>query len=228
MSLDDQLIGLIDQRVRLHQVRGEALGTCVGRDIAGPGADVLFDGATVAVPVKVWGHVVLRPGMRCGLRKYGTEWIVEGAFATPAMGRAEIFTTATATSCGSTSYIDMAGLPTVEFTKLHENTWIDIDMSAMAFVNTAGQGSRFAVRLIQLEGDTPYTPVDLDGPIIFFSQVAHLGGSARYARSGVPAGRYTVQPRWRRTSGTVNIQANTEDLFHFILNEVVMSTSPYV
>jgi hypothetical protein len=222
VSYDESLIQLVDQRIRLNQQQTRALGTCVNRDDVGPGCLVLFDGSTVAVPVKVLGHVMLLANQRCALERFGTEWIVVGAFEAPALGMARSYEFASTMNTSSGTYVDCDGLTPFTFVKYRDTTSVVINYSAMAFSNTTATGVRFALRFTQTEGDTPYTPVDYNGPAIFWSQVAHLSSCVEFGvGAAMPAGKYTAQQRWRRTAGAGDPSANSTDLFAIVVREYV-------
>lgn len=235
MAYDEDLIALVDQRVRLHQSRTRAIGTCVSREVVGPGALVLFDGATVAVPVKVLGHVEIREGMRCTLDKYGSEWLVTGAFAIPQMGESVDFRfcVGTQTIAGS-SFVDHPGFVPVGFTKYHDQTWVDVFMAVSGFATVAATDARWGLRFTQTDGETPYTPVDLNANYMFWStanvRTAHsyqfvYAGTTQ--AGGIPAGQYSVQIRWRRSTGTGVVTNAGQDIYAIRMKETVRASSPY-
>lgn len=235
MNGPSELIGLIDQRIRAASGQTRAIGTCMERDIVGPGALVTFDGSTVAVPVKVLGQVVLRPSMRCTLDKYGTEWLVTGTFATPALGRATFYDSGTATSTTSTSFVGFGAMPTFDFIKYHDDSNVRIFMSGSCYASTNTARMRFAVRLVQTDGDTPWTPVDFVGPELRLDTLlVRQYGAADFTIPNtfngelLPAGTYTCTWRWRRTNGTGTLNADTTDMFSMVIEEKVLPSSPYV
>lgn len=234
-----ELVALVDQRIRAAAVATRAFGTCAGRDVVGPGASVLFDGSTVAVPVKVLGHVVLRAGMRCTLDKYGTEWIVTGAFAVPEFGYTNMFVPGVVTTTTSAAFTDVAGFPTFQFVKYHDATAVEFTQSAVCYSQTATSRMRYALRLTQTDGDTPYTPVDIVGVEIRLDDINIRSPQTQQwivpgptntmgSDVNIPAGVYTGVWRWRRTNGTGTLTMDTTDQFSLTVREKVLPSSPYV
>lgn len=231
-SHDEQLLALIDQRIRLHRQRTETLGTCQQRDATGPGAQVRFDGATVAVPVKVFGHVHVQAGMRCALDKYGSEWIVTGSWGTSGFGRESIVVFAGTEQTTSSSFADLTSVAPFTFVKMHTGTFVDIAMSVSAYSSAAGgTQARWALRFTQTDGDVPYTPTDLTTNYLWFSLAdTRFYQTTRFISSAViPAGTYSVQVRWRRSGGSGTVHNVTDnDHYSVTLQEVVKTSSPYV
>jgi len=227
---DEDLIRLVDQRIAQYSQRRSAVGTCVTREVIGWGASVLFDGATTAVPVKVLGHVELQPGMRCTLDKYGSEWLVTGAFAVPQMGEAGglAFNVGVVTT-SITTFADHTGLSTFTFQKFHDNTAVEIFHSGSGYATVQNTTARWALRLTQTEGETPYTPVDLNTFYLSWSTAnERIWGLSTFTYTGIPAGIYTGQWRWRRAAGTGVVTNAGEDFYSYKLREVVRASSPYL
>lgn len=225
-------IELIDERIRRAEAAEIKMGTCVSRDDAGPGAMILFsDGSTVAVPVKVFGQVVLNPGMRCGVIRYGTEWVVMGTFASPSLGYINQFAFAPATvpTVATGAFIDVAGFDPVTFTKLYDNTSIEIQHTCGGFADVGQTKVRWGVRFTQTRGNTPYTALDYQTCYIDFSVAnMHMSHTSLHSISLVPAGTYTVTTRWKRTGGTGIISTSGDDLYSLALREYVPPDNPYV
>ena len=231
-SLSAEQVALIDQRIRAHAQTTEAWGTCQARDATGPGAKVTFDGSTLGVDVIVAGHVMLRPGMRCTLNRYGSEWVVTNGFATPVLGRASMVVFSGSETTTSSSFADLTSIAPLAFTKLHSGTLADIDLTVSAFSTAAGgTTARWALRFTQIDGDAPYTPADLTINYLWFSIAdTRFSQTTRFTSAEViPAGSYSVQVRWRRASGSgtvTNVASN--DHYSLTLAEVVSPSSPYV
>lgn len=229
-AFDEQLIKLIDQRIAQYQTKTSSMGTCVSRATAGAEASVLFDGAKTPVPVKVLGHVSLRPGMRCSLDKYGSEWLVTGTFALTELGDYYNmrFGVGVATVTSATN-IDHAGQAPFTFTKFHDFTVIDIQMTASGYSTAAATGCRWALGFRQLSGDTAFVDTDFDTNYMEF-QVANsrIWQTVRFPYTGVPAGVYQVVPRWRRSSGAGTVTNAGTDFYAYTLKETVRSADPVV
>jgi hypothetical protein len=85
------LVKLIDARIEAARQRWTATGTLVERQSQSR-ATVTFDGSSVPVPVKVSGHVPTRADSRVMLTRFGSDWVVTGAFT----GTAELVAVASA------------------------------------------------------------------------------------------------------------------------------------
>lgn len=232
MTIDENLITVIDQRVRLGKVRERATGSCVTRETTGPTADVLFDGSTVAMPVKVLGTVFLTPGDRCVLDRFDTEWIVTGSFSAFGLGEASYQAFGPPGGTGgltSGSFVDFVDIPPITFDKAFDGTYVRMGLSASAYAETSPNTAvRFGFR---------FTPADVNGTtaqdialnsIYFNGMLDHEGNyhHARLAPFHLNAGRYTIQLRWRRSAGTGTIKADDQDMFALELDEGVATAVP--
>lgn len=232
MTVDDDLIRLIDQRIRLAQVRDRAGGACVSRAASGPGADVLFDGSTVAMPVKVLGSVFLTPGDRCVLEKFGTEWIVTGSFSAFGLGESSFPTVGPVGGTGvltSASFVDVQEIPPILFDKAFDGTYVRIGLTASAYCETtANTAVQFGLRFTPME-ENGTAAQDITLNKIFFNAVLDHEGNyynGRLAPFQLLSGRYSVQLRWRRTTGTGGIKADQEDQFAIEIDEGVATAVP--
>lgn len=73
------LLRLIDARIESARQRQTATGTVQERQSINR-ATVTFDGSALALPVKVLSHVAVRQSSRVTLVRFGSEWVVVGAF----------------------------------------------------------------------------------------------------------------------------------------------------
>jgi hypothetical protein len=230
VGLDIDLINMVRAQIRAEAQVANAIGTCVQRDTTGPGALVQFDGSSMAVPVKVLGHVVIRPSMRCTLTKYATEWIVTGSFAIPSFGYADrfVFGPGTPETTTAATFVDLAAIAPLSFTKYHDSTNVEMISSVAGYSTIASTSARWAVRLTQTSGSTPYTPADLNLNYIYWSTPnAHAWETVTHSVSNIPSGDYSVQVRWRRIGGTGVVTTSGDDLYAVTLREVVDPTDPY-
>jgi hypothetical protein len=78
-------LDLIDARVNAGRERTTAVGTLAERTSA-TRALVLFDGSSVAAPVKMFSAALAEEGDRVGLVKFGSDWVIVGAFAAVELG----------------------------------------------------------------------------------------------------------------------------------------------
>lgn len=229
-NLNPADIARIDQRIRYMVGTTRAVGVCVDRDSVGPGAQVLFDGSTVAMPVKVLGNVSLQPDIRCVLDKYGTDWFVTGAWSAFQLGEASYHNVGSTSESPGTSgvYVDLAQVTPRNFTKYYAATYVRMAIRATAFATTAAAELRFGIRLIPQSGQN-FTAADHNVTYFFYNNTVlgtHLPniGWARY--TNIPAGDYTWQVRWRRAGGTGTFTFNTDDEISVELDEGVRSGFP--
>lgn len=230
MTIDQDMIALIDQRIRAAQTLTEMRGTCVTRDSTGPGASVIFDGDVQAVPVKVLGHVYLNEGFRCVLGKFGSDWVVTGSWANPAaFGEASHFGIGPVTTATTTSavYTDLTDVPPITFTKYYDATYVQIAVQTGAFAATAGAAIRFGIRLTPQDISSTYTPTDYNVVQFQISPVGtHEAMSGVCRQIGIPTGSYTAQLRWLRSSGTGTLSFNNGDPICIQIDEAVRFVAP--
>lgn len=232
--LTEDQIALIDQRIAVSRARDRAIGSIVSRDTTGPGAQVVFDGSTVAVPVKCVGNVFCQPGDRVLLDRYGTEWIITNAFSSLALGEASVntFGPAVTVTLTSTTYVDMVDVPAATFTKFFDGSFIRFQFNAQQFVTNTVTRVQYALRLTATSGADGYTATDY--PMNFYaaatgSTFIHFGTTATGRITGVPAGQFSVQARWKRISGSVgNVQYNDDDIVSFELDERVAANAAHL
>lgn len=230
-TVDQNLIDLVDQRIRLSTARTRAAGTCVTRATTGPAADVIYDGSTVAMPVKVLGSVFLRPGDRCVLDLYGTDWVVTGSFTAQGFGESskQSFGPVAGTgSLSSSTFLDLSEIGPMIFDKAFDNTYVRMALSASAYITSGTPPAmvQFGFRV---------TPVDANGytatdhsltSILLDSATGHASGYYSVRATGLPAGRYSIQLRWRRSSGTALIKVDGNDVFSLEVDEGVRAVNP--
>lgn len=230
MSLDADLIQLIDQRVRAAQASNRSAGTCVSRAAAGPTADVVFDGSTVAMPVKVLGNVFVQPGDRVVMDRYGSDWVVTGSWSALAFGeasRAQLGPAGGTAQITSGTFLDIPDLTSVTFDKSFDATYVRIGMQVGAFCGTAGTGVRFGARFTPRDAGSSYPATDINMTTIFFNAALdHQANSSMFRVTDIPAGTYTVSWRWRRNAGTGFIQADSADQFALEVDEAVRAAVP--
>jgi hypothetical protein len=230
-NLDTDMVALIDQRIRAAGERTKAQGTCVTRDTTGPGGTVLFDGSTVAMPVKVLGNVFVQPGDRCVLDKYQTTWVVTGSFSAFGLGEASKVGNGPSTPTSaltSSTYVDLNEIGPLTFDKVYDNTMVQMTLSITMRSTTSGQvfSSRLGLRFTPLEGQN-YTATDLVMNFIRFEDTSQRLGNTYTARvTDIPAGAYSVQVRWRRVSSTGTGVVDSGDVYSIMLNEAIRSSSP--
>lgn len=108
-------------------------------------------------------------------------------------------------STTSATYVNMAGASTsFSFTKASSGTRLKATMNVGAFISgAANTRPGFAVQI----GSTDYDVVGMTiNPL-----ATHTINAGFVYLSGIAAGTYTVQGRWRRISGTGTLARNSED-----------------
>lgn len=226
-EFSDEDIALIDQRIRVAQQKMRAVGVCVSRDTTGPGAQVLFDGSTVAMRVKVLGNVSIQPGIRCVLDKYDTSWFVTGAWSAFQLGLSHYRDIGTGTdTTTSTTYVDSTQIGPQPFTKYYDNTQVQILGLIGAWVSGSASQLRFGIRFTPLSGQN-YTATDYNLTLLDYNVVnQHLSNAGGDRLTDLPAGDYSWQLRWRRVSGTGTMTTDTHDSFTIFVDEILKQGSP--
>jgi hypothetical protein len=229
--IDQDLIALIDQRIRAAQQMTRAAGTCVDRATTGPDANVIFDGSTVAMPVKVLGSVFLQNGDRCVLEKFGSNWVVTGSWAAVGLGGASLNQACQTPGISTTSstYSDVSQISGFTFTKLFDETFVRIGMTTSCFSTATSTRARFAMLLTPDDSSSTYVPTDYATTQMHFNVAnQHMSAYGLTRRFDIPAGTYTCQTRWRRISGTGSISADDADLFHLEVDEQVSQSARFL
>lgn len=115
-----------------------------------------------------------------------------------AMGNREGITVAAPSeSTTSSSYVNMGATSSFSFTKILGSTRLRIEMELTFFVTNADTSTRFGVRINGVD----YDVLHVGGNTIVANSNFAAAGSAIVA-SGLAAGTYTIQGRWKRTGGT--------------------------
>jgi hypothetical protein len=230
VSYADDQIRLIDERIALARRQDRATGTVVSRDTIGPGATVIFDGSTVAMPVRVAGGVGATDGDRVLLTRHGSDWIVTESFSAFSLGEANKALDNLGAATGaltSATFVDLAEFGGLPFAKTYDLTFVRMQVQAQAFVTGAAAKVFFALRFTPVAGGIGFTPSDVPMGGININQLnTHVSYTTPRRNTGIPAGTYTVTLRWRRVSGTGQIFADTNDSFAVELDEHVRALVP--
>lgn len=213
MAYNDDLIRLIDQRVRAASAVTVSMGTIVDRDPAGVTATVMFDGSTVAVPCKIFGWQRVDSGERVGLLKFGSEWLVIGSYDESGLGEASATGYFTSTNTTTTaSFADAGDGATVTFTKVRDTTAIRVGLIAYAYSTATATIAQFGVNVAGTDYAVGYLAYNVA------NQHMPIGGFTRI--TGIPAGTYTIPVRWRRISGAGIVNINGDDRYSFEVDEI--------
>jgi hypothetical protein len=117
-----------------------------------------------------------------------------------------------ADATSSAAYANLLGTSSFAFTKQDAASRLKVTIHAGGFVSVAGTKPMYGVLL----GATDYDVVSQTINTIN----AHTNVSGFSYLSGVAAGAYTVQGRWRRAAGAGSITRNTEDWLSISVKEL--------
>lgn len=212
MSIFDDLAGYVDQRIARAAPHNIHMGTVQSKWDGSIFTTVTFDGSNISVPVKTFQFVTT--GDRVGMVKFGSDWVVVGAFDVdfPQMVGNSAFATVGSTS--STTFVDFPGPIDVVLTKKYDftNVFVHIDVSHFIDPNQ-DIGCVFGVAVID---PVPAVAADYTTHKLHVKPVlTHSGSSglAGIAASVMPAGVYTLRMRWRKSAGgpAGNCHVDTND-----------------
>jgi hypothetical protein len=107
-------------------------------------------------------------------------------------------------STTSASYVNTVGTTSFSFTKDFTNTRVKLDMHITSQVSIAATGTRFGVSL----NGTDY---DVCQMVNAQANIRAQASGTTFIGSGLAAGTYTIQGRWKRVSGTGTCQRFVTD-----------------
>jgi hypothetical protein len=233
----EELINLIDQRIRAATSRERYSGTIVSRATTGNAAMVVFDGSTVAMPVKVAGGVFARAGDRCMLTLYGSDWVVTNSWAAVALGEAtnSVLISGPSGTLTSATFVDINEFDPMLFTKAYDQTYVRLGLQAACFCNVSGGTSvRWGVRVTPVDTSSAFSAQDFACGYIYFNQTGvHLQSSGftrvvSLAEGGMPAGDYMLSLRWLRWGGAGNLQFDSGDVFTLEADEGIRTVQRFL
>lgn len=116
-----------------------------------------------------------------------------------------------ATTTTSSSFANTAA--TFSFTKYSALTQVRIDFHASLWINgTVQTVAEFAVRMNSIDHVCLYVPMDVAS--------SHRSWKGSTMIPDLPAGAYTIQPRWRRVSGSGTVTMDGSDRMRIAAWEV--------
>lgn len=135
------------------------------------------------------------------------ELILSGGKLTPARlnaGENGVKVFATSGTMSSATYVNLPAVSTASFpvTKRSAASGLYVAMKILAFADAGSTGLRLGVLIGGVDYDVAlgyYTTANQYLPTVGFAYIA----------AGLAAGTYTVQPRWRRTTGAGLITTNS-------------------
>lgn len=229
-AYDRGQIDVIDARISLHLQRLMATGTIQTRDTTGTGATVIFDASTLAMPVKVPGHVHTLEHDRVTLGLFGRTWVVLGTFSRRQLGEAfarDIGPVSPGTTT-SASYVEMPNAVTVPFVKRYDLTAVRLGMIVHCYVTVAPTVVRTALYVEGTPGTetaATFTPLTIHLGTLNFNQAStHLPIVATTRSTLLPSGEYTLTARWLRTSGTGTLTYDSNDWSTIEIDELFRIT----
>lgn len=182
-------------------------------------AMVVFDGTSVAMPVKVSGHVGCVAGDRVCLQRFGSDWVVMAAFALNWAGNNGYSGAGAVGSVAVGAYANMPGTPNFTVTKRWNATRIKWTWAMSAYADAVGRTCVMGVSI-----DAGATTIDV-GKMNWANTggggfgVTRMFGVAQQWTSSVDAGIYTARARWK-TGGAGTITTDTDDYWSFGWQEV--------
>lgn len=223
---DEGLIRVMDARIAAAGLRRDAFGVVEARDTTGPGAMVTMDGSTVAVPVKVFGHVHCIEDDRVALTLIEGTWCVIGTFGrrTLAEASSRVVGPGVAGTTTSGSYVDMPVPPqVVSFIKRYDATAVRVQIATTLWSSVADTDVRIGMRVAGRAGtatEASFTAVDVDVGRLQLDTAFVRGTVVGMNRLLIPAGEYTMTARWRRSAGTGELRHDSADQTNMEIDEV--------
>lgn len=229
MSVDAELLAIIDSRIAAYLKPQVMMGTVEARDPTGSLATVRFDGDDTGVPVKVDAGVHVfppdrvlmqrvigsgqkQPDVRDPRKPSPGEWVVVAGFTrhTGPGGYVSARGVMVNDNVNVTSFTDMVDVPVLPFTKRYTDTRVNLNSNMGCFSNTVGAAVEFA---LQING------VDYPVGEYQWSVGMHVPvGGFNTTPGGIPAGDYNIVARWRRIpTGAIGI--NNADWYNISAEE---------
>lgn len=203
------MLEVIEQRIRALAQASLAVGTVMSVDTTALRAAVTFDGSSLAVPVKMFGHVDAVEGDRVGLQKFGTDWVIVGAYARRWQAVGGVHQLSAGGTMSSTTYADLPGSPQFTFTKRWSTSAVLMGIVSEVLTDTANTKAVFGLEWVDGTGVTfnTYNLAWLEMVSAF--NVGTIAG-INAGITGIPAGVWTVKGKWARWLGAGAIGQNTD------------------
>lgn len=199
----DTLMQAIREQIARNTPRTTDTGTVQSVRTEFYRAMVVMDGSSVAMPVKVIGNVNPGVGDRVHLTRYGSDWVITGAYATGGLGYGSVNESAAAGSTSSGTYAAIPSGTTFTFTKRWDFTLVRLDLLTSCFAAAAFSRVQFA---IQIDG-TPYPLAKQWFNAAIVRQT--VGGFDTVGF--IQAGDHTASVVWRLDTGPGSINQQIDD-----------------
>lgn len=219
-SYAETLAALMDQRVDAAFSRISHAGTVDSRATTGTACTVIFDGTSgVAASVKCPESVLVAPGDRVGMVKFGSDWVIVYNYALRTLANTSFSASLSAGTLSSTgTYADMPGSPSFTYTKMRDATFMRYSVNVSGLSTVTGTIWRLAARIVSADGSVSY-----DQDVGFYrldTTTRQQFGRWAMAASAHSAQAYTMTARWLRISGTGVLTTDTADSVEMRAEEV--------
>jgi len=216
------LAAFVDGRIDAAAGRNTHMGTVASRSTTGAYAEVIFDGTSgVPAPVKCFEHVLLAPGDRVGMVKFGSDWVIVGNYSIRAL--ANVFNQylfGTLTQITGTTFQDMDSSPGLTYTKMRDATIMRYTMGVSGACTTPPNIWRMGFHVSSADGVTSYDQEVGYHKLDVTTRQHFL--RARMASSAHAAGVYSIVARWTKISGSGFIQTDSADSVEMWAEEIVI------
>lgn len=220
---NDAMLNVIDARIAAHSRIDKVMATCVD-DSSDAGVDVIFDGASVSVPVKVAGGTRCFAQDRVMVQLYGATWVVTNSYSPEMRNVWTKNTVATASTTTSGTYVNMGGPITIDYEKHYSTSALLVSVQTSMWVTTAS--AQFALG-VNIDSFGAVGDIDMFRMTInALSTHTPTGGYRILGAEQGPhyttpvAGSYTATLRWARIAGTGTLTQDATDWVAFMIEEI--------
>lgn len=216
--LTTDLIQAIDARIRRGEQNIVAFGVVTTMTTV-TDAMVTFDGSAAPVPCKVLGDAQVLEGDRVTLVKVKPWWVVIGTLTRRWPGgvvKSGLFISST----GSTTSATLVDLPTileVSFTKMWDDTRVQLQMHGSCYVDSAPTMATFGVSMTGSAGVATSYNIAYQ---TFNVANSHMAVTNVASRINIPADTYLVRAQYARQAGTGTIFVDGNDQVGFAVTEI--------
>lgn len=206
------LVEISQDRVDAAVSANAKMATVIGRDAAGPGAQVIFYGSAGGQSdVKCPESVIVAEGDLVALVKVEHDWLIVANYTGRSLADEAIDTSwSSLTQVTPTTFVDMPNSPTIDWIKMRDSTIMRFSLQTSAFGSNTANQVKHALHITSSDGATDYVEEISHMVMNTTGDHYHFTGSVK-AASAHPAGGYSAVVQWRRSSGTGFIQVDAND-----------------
>jgi len=201
----------------VHGAQPPDTGVRIGTVTSLNATTVVVSVAGVAISCGFVDPGALEVGQPVAILRGSASWLALGSVSASAAPSDRVGFINVATGVGTNgtgNYIDVPGGNTfVAFNKLSATTLLRVDLHLTFFTDNNATGAEFGVSVNGV--DTIVSQVHAT-----LTALAHMNSSGTLGISGLPAGLWNVQARYRRSSGAGLINFNTDDRLSMAVTEV--------